>query len=191
MNTSNAQAVDWNGPWHGYYAYSQSHPFGRLADRRFKFTANFIQTGEQLEGTIIDEDTHLELAFRDYVDGISAKLGSIHRRNFELLLSKFPHARLAVSLPETANIRGHVNNDKISFTKSYSGKGHHRIECDGKQIADAEIQNSPIEYVGELNSVTGVVEGKWGSYHKRFFGLLRRFDSGGTFSLFKSSGAVT
>jgi hypothetical protein len=186
MRSIHPEGVDWNGQWHGYYKYSKSHPLGWLTDREFSFTANLIQQGAVLKGTIIDEDTHLDLPFRDYLGAISNHLDDQARRNYEDFLSMYPDARFVVSLPRQASLNGRVSKDKIVFTKRYLSNGGHYLESGGERISGSETQNPPIEYSGTIDSRNAVIVGRWVIYQKTFFGIFRRPDGEGSFRLYRS-----
>ncbi len=153
---SGETASDLTGVWAGYYTHR---------DRPHAITAELVQTGEELGGTMHDAVTEFprslfELAVEAGLPpgADEQMLAGLRQQHPELPPGP---VRYVSRLPADSVLKGRVRGPQVQFQKSYRGEVVAGYEIGGRLVEGASFPNHVVHYEGRLNVAGNLIEGGW------------------------------
>jgi hypothetical protein len=152
--------INLTGFWTGhYYQHSRAHPM----------TADLVQTGNRLSGTMTDTDTYRAQSVFETALEAGLPPGADEQITAKLR-EMFPDAagspiRYVVELPSRSVVEGTINERSIHFKKTYEGEHFSGYEVGTNRVGD-RIENHVVQYRGHVSADGAMIEGQWSITHQ-------------------------
>ncbi len=149
------KTLDLTGRWAGYYTQH---------DERRSISAELVQDGEELSGSMSDECTHFEISIPDLVMQEGLPPGA-DEQIVERIRSAHPEAgdapiRAESDLPSDSVVRGEVDGKVVQFLKTYQGDHLAGLRI-GESWVGAKITGHQVFYRGQVSTDGSEIEGRW------------------------------
>jgi hypothetical protein len=147
--------MDLTGWWDGsYYQHDRAHPI----------SAELVQTGEHLTGSMRDEETDASSSVFDVAFEAGLPPGA-DEQIVARLREAFPDApatpiRYLTHLPSESALEGSIRGSSLSFLKTYQGT-HYGGFAIGDRLVGHLTENHAVHYRGELSADGSEIEGRW------------------------------
>jgi hypothetical protein len=143
------------GRWTGYYLQR---------DRRFPITAELLQDGHSLSGSMRDESPESDWSLFEVASHEGLPPGADEQ--IESSLRKMhPYEparpiRYVFRLPPASDLKGRCRGHTVSFLKTYQGRSFSGYKVGDKHVG-VEREDHEVHYEGRLSPDGMVIEGRW------------------------------
>lgn len=154
--------MDLSGKWLGHYFYQWVTGEPAAMDERtrwaFPIEATFLQSGNQLTGSMIDLRRDYEMSGQEMYGYLKSSLSVAERIKVKWSLLCYPHFVSHIRLPEHSQLLGEVNGDVVAFAKTYQGMTETRL-LNASNNRVMQSQSDTVHYLGSISSDESMIEG--------------------------------
>lgn len=149
------RAPSLTGRWTGYYVQR---------DEQHVLTAEFVQTGDDLTGTMRDRDTGREESLFEMAARAGWPPGAdeqiVRWLREQIPEEPFAPIRAVSRMPAHSTLAGHVRGRAVYFLKTLLGEHFVGYRVGGKEIG-VTIKRHTVHYKAELSADGAALEGRW------------------------------